>query len=230
MTDDVFSDKTQTLAAAPSEDHHSELLGTIKNADGNQKYDSVEKALGSLADTQAHIAKLEAENDALREVATKVDSMDALLQKMQSDNADQNNVTAEPTGTTESLSSDQIEQLVDQRLSNRQTASAHQANVDAFNTAVVGQFGQKAKEEVIAKAQALGWSMADVKDMAMKNPKGTLTALGFNATPANNSLAPRTTVMSTETGEIKSPERKDYKSQADFYQAIKAFTLAGGKA
>ena len=171
---------------APAYDH---LLTGLKNAQGEQKYSSMEQAFTGFDAAQQHIAKLEAEATELRNKATEAKSVEDILAAVQSQG--QASVEA-PVSTPEvDLDSRVVEILAAQ--ASKELAERNGATVVAK---VQEAFGEKAGELYYAKAEALGMNKQAIDSLARTSPEAVFTMLGIKGKEAS---APTPVGLNTES-------------------------------
>ena len=66
MTDQLFTNSESTPTPTPvtttiSDNPYADLLRNIKNEDGNQKYDTIQKALEALSHSQTYIPQIKSQ-------------------------------------------------------------------------------------------------------------------------------------------------------------------------
>ncbi len=155
------------------------LLGSIKNERGEQKYKSVEDALVGLDNAQkyiptltAQLAQKEQELATARQEAARVVELERTVQALTS--------KGEPANTQASvpLNEDQIANLVTQTLTRQQQEATAKANTLAVAQTLQTKFGADAEKTYNAKAQELGMTVIELNALAAKNPKAVFTLLG----------------------------------------------------
>ena len=177
---DVFNKESEVVEPSTSDksteqtssgDVYDAVLASILNDEGNPKYDSVEKALSSIAPSQAHINKIEKENAALREELEKRMSAEDLLNKFKKA---QEEATTSTPGT---VTLEEVANIVESTLSKAEKTKFEDSNQKAVNDSLVEQFGtlEVAAKKLQTKAEELGLSMKEVKELASKSPKVVLS-------------------------------------------------------
>lgn len=160
-------------------DAYADLLASITSTDGRQKYNDVESALKSLPHANEHISKLEQEMDQLREELEKRASAEEVLARLESKTQEK---SESPSTNTVDLA--QIEQMVDSRLTARQTAELQAKNVADVTSKVAEVFGDKAEEVFYATAKEAGLSMEQVNNLAATAPAAVLKLMGVGGKPS----------------------------------------------
>lgn len=183
------------------------LLAGIKNESGAQKYASVEEALKGAAHAQDYIAQLKREKDEAdrqaqeaRRIAeeskgqlSEQETLKRSIQELTQKYAEQSS----NSGTA--LTPEQIAELVNRTLSQKETASKAQANVASVIDAMKAKFGDKAEEVFLNTANDLGLTVAEMNDLAAKSPKVILKSVGVSGVQANqpSHIAPGSSVLNT---------------------------------
>ena len=217
MTDQssIFeSESTQTPAATETAqaqepvqtvDAYADLLATIKSADGRQKYTDVMTALKSLPHANDHISRLEVEMEELRAEVARRQSAEDVLNRLESKTPER---TEQPSGNTVDLA--QIEKLVDSRLTARQLAEVHAANLKSVTGKVAEVYGDKAEAMFYSTAKEAGLSMQQINELAATAPAAVLKLMGVQGKVSN--LPPKTTSsFNTEAFNMNSQDKPSAK-------------------
>lgn len=157
-------------------DAYADLLATIKSEDGRQKYSDVESALKSLPHANDHISKLQAEMEELRAEVSRRQSAEEVLQRLESKTTEKSET---PSVGTVDLA--QIEQMVDSRLTARQTAELQKSNLNSVISKVGEVYGEKAEEVFYSTATEAGLSMEQINNLAATAPSAVLKLMGLTA-------------------------------------------------
>ena len=176
---------------APTYDH---LLTGLQNAQGEQKYATIEHAFDGFAAAQQHIAKLEVEAIALKEQAAKAKSVEDILAAVQSQGqpAPAPVVEATPVSTPEV----DIASLVQSTIAQNEKTKTEEANRTAVITKAKEAFGDKASELFYSKAAALGMTQEAINSLAGTSPQAVYNILGLSGpTPQ----APQIAGINTES-------------------------------
>lgn len=195
MTDLFTADGTPAPqaapAAAPVAQTVDQLLAGITNAEGKQKYDSVEKALEGTVAAQQHIAKLEAEADKLREAAVAAKGVDDILSAIQAKGQPDPAPAAPAPVSAPELDTDKI----DAYLNTREQEKIEAANSKTVTDKLTALYGEKASETFYSKASEIGMDKAAINTLAKTNPKAVYKLLGI--TDTNTPLPAKPVPMST---------------------------------
>lgn len=137
----------------------------------DKKYKTVDDALASVPHAQSHIAKLEADNKALREQQAAIQArLDSLLKPTNSDSS----IAAaqqQQAATNQSLD---VESLVEQAIAKRQTQAKAQENSSKVAAELKQLFADKAEAVYVDKAKELGVDVNDLNTLAAKSPNAVL--------------------------------------------------------
>ena len=156
---------TSKEVKAEAKSDYSEFLDAITNAEGKPKYKTVADALLGAAKAQEHIARIEQENADLRGVAKKVETMEQLLQRLETGK------TGDPPAQPKI--EDQESQILSV-LEKREAANKERANRQSVLDSLRTKFGDKAEAVLKAKADDLGLSLSDLGNLAARSPKAVL--------------------------------------------------------
>jgi hypothetical protein len=189
-------DQTDPFNSQSAPVEPTDLLVSIKNEQGEQKYKTIEEAIKALANSQAFIPTLlnekktlEDEIVTLREKAKKADNIDEVLGKLRGQNEDTNREVTPPAG---SLSEEAVVNLVRKVLNDTQTESVVKTNRATVQKALTDKFGEKTGEMVAKKAAELNTTPEKLGDLAAGNPNLVLalfqTAGVKSVTPTTSSV------------------------------------------
>lgn len=160
---------------APVQDPLKDLLASIQNEQGQPKYRDVPTALEGLRHAQGFIETLKAEKQALeaehqrlRSELEKRQSVEDIVGRLANS---QGNAS---TTNTESLTPEQIAELVKNQFVNIQTQTVKESNLKSVNDALVKRFGDKAGEVLKAKADELGITVKRLGEIAQESPTAVL--------------------------------------------------------
>lgn len=169
-------------------------LASIKTDDGRQKYADVPTALNSIPHAQGRIAEQAEEIRKLQEELAKRQGAEEILKQLKSQQA--------PVEQPSNVGIDEttIAQMLDKRLTQRETEAKQNANASQVLNHLKTTFGDKAESQFNAKAQQLGLSVQQLSDLARQAPQAALAF--FNApapSPANPTMGSvNTNVLQTK--------------------------------
>jgi hypothetical protein len=194
------------------EDEVNTLLSSIRNERGEQKYDSLPKALEGLRHAQEHIPQLktqlstqEQELAALREALAKHEAVEDVVTRLTASQA-------APATTENGLDEQKAAALFEQLLTQRETAVKVKANTEAVQNELVSKFGsaEAANKAVIAKARELGTTAEEIGLLSSQNPKMVLE-LFKSVQAAPNSGAPPSSNVNSEGLLSQAPQEQGLK-------------------
>jgi hypothetical protein len=234
MTDIFTTPETPSQEQPVQTNALDTMLASIKNEQGNQKYDSVEKALEALQHSQEFIPTLKSQ---LQEKDTELSNLRMEISKQQGINetierlstASQDPVQPKP----EQEVSQDIESIVANLLQSHQTQSAEESNKKQVNDTVVALYGDKAGEYMLNKSKELGMSLDALESMAKQSPQAALKLLEVEGKTSHNvssvnagnyrtdNLAPRKEELSLpETSLMSGPNSS--KNRIEFMKKVRA--------
>lgn len=166
------------------------ILSSIKNENGEQKYKDVETALRALSASQQFIEQLKTEKSTtaqqLEEANRRLQEMgniEDFVKKISPPNTPQN-TPATPKESTVSV--DVVRQLLDQELTQRETARQAALNLEKVVDALAKEHGDNAAAYIKQRAQELSTTAQNLKELAMQNPTMALSLLQKNSKQPNN--------------------------------------------
>ena len=168
----------------------ADQLQSIKTDDGRQKYADVQTALNSIPHAQSHISEQAERIKQLEAELEQRKGMEAVLEQLQSQQQPQVEQPSNNTG----IDATTIEQLLDQRLQQREVAQVQQANAQQVLNKLKEQFGDNAEQQFNAKAVELGMTPVQLSDLARQTPAA---ALAFFNSPAPAPANPTTSSINT---------------------------------
>ena len=189
-----------------TKDYLEELVG-----EGKKFKTAADLARGKYEADQ-FIERLKREQDELRaELSRRLPTEDILTkveQLMNSRNPDNGNSGApnrndHENGDTGGLTPEKIAELVEQRLTQRETQKTVSENLAAVKQALQTSFGDNYQQELLRKASELGYTPDEFTNLAKSKPKAFLALVGANSTPSKGgdpfSAPPRSSVNTLGT-------------------------------
>lgn len=215
----VFDDGVTAPVVAPGiseADKVATLLKSIKNENGEQKYDSLDKALEALNHSQQFIPQIksqlterEKEIERLQGELAQREAIEAVLQRLTAREAIDDGNPHAPVGLDEQAVQKLVEQSLGKTLTERDARAQYQGNVSRVQDALLAKFGDKTKEVLAEKAAALGTTPGELGDLAGRNP-----ALVLELFKAQGVSTPNPTVrgrnveaINVQREELKRPEK-----------------------
>lgn len=180
---------------------YADLLGSIRNETGAQKYNSVEDALKGASHAQTFIQQLQQEKlemqRKLEELSGK-QSKEAELERTVQELLSKVNDTS---NQKQSITQEDIADLVNRTLTQRDTQKTAQENQTSVVNAATKAFGSKeeAGKKFVEAAQEAGLSVQEMEQLAAKSPKAVLKMMGVTeqATHKPQTFAPGSSVVNT---------------------------------
>ncbi len=185
MSDDIFDTSGTPPVETPKPpvipDHLKELIGEGK------KYATVDKAIESLPHKEAHILRLEQENAQFKEKLSEAIAIEEVYKKLTESAPRETGVTPPSAGMDEAS----VASVVKRQLLELEQERMAEANVKKVKDALIGKYGDKAKEVYDAKAQEFGVSKDFLNDIVRKSPRAAEELFG---------IAPKVSNVSSTTG------------------------------
>jgi len=203
MTDSVFAPATPdvTPVVAPVEAPvapapvatpdtlFADQLAGIKNPDGLQKYASVGDALTGAANAQTYIAQLQEQLATAQAAADKAVNQQEIMDALKPTTPE----TVIPAVT--GLGEEDAAALFAKLMNDQKVQTTNESNERDVSSAVIAQYGDKAKEVMVAKAAQLGVTMEYLQDVSRTSPAAAKQLLGLSSTaptalPTGGSINP----------------------------------------
>lgn len=168
-----------------------QLLAGLTNANGEQKYSSIEEAFKGFTAAQNHISKLEQETAELREKANSAKAVEDVLAAIET----------KGSGTQEQAPAFDIESLdidskIQQAIHSKVEADKQESNINTVITKAREAFGDKTAEVMTNKAEELGMSQDAVNSLARKSPAAAIKLLGLDT---KSDTTPKVIGINTES-------------------------------
>ena len=191
MTDIFTEDKGDAgnSGAAPQGTGDNPVFDFI--GEGKQ-YADANTALAAIPHKDGHIANLEKENSEMRASLAEGKTLDDVLKAI---NAGSTNDGAGATPTGEETPLD-MKALVKSVLQDEKATASAEGNVKAANEFMTQTFGDKAQAVAVAKADELGMSITDLKNLAIRSP------IAYKALFVSPQATP---VIPTTVGDVQIP-------------------------
>jgi len=212
------SDTDDTTNQEPLSDPFKDLLGGIMNDDGTQKYTDVESALNSITHAQKHISDVESDNAELKDKLIQAEAAQELLRKA---------MTAQKPDSPADQAS--MLQAINDVLDLKETAKTKATNLDIVGKVFSDTYGDKAKSELKALADANGVGIEFIKDLSEKAPQAVLKLAGLTTEGAIEFAKTRSTtnIDSLEPTTKDLGEAKSIMGNATTKEMVSAWKLAG---
>jgi len=196
--DPQVEENKNEVAPSSKIDLFVDKLMAIKREDGSPKYDSVEKALDALVESQAFIPRLQEENGLLRnqldEASKKIleaTTLDTVLERIKP--VTQEELGATPPSSELAQDTATLDAQIEAAIKRRDAQTAAIDNVKHVDATLRAKYGDRASDVVSAKAAELGISNDDFKLLAAKSPKlvlGHFDIKPTSASPTTSTLNP----------------------------------------
>lgn len=237
QANDIFSgnsaepQQTQQQPLQPQD--FGDLLKLVRNEKGEQKYDSIPKALEGLVHAQQFIPQLqtslqtkEAEIEQLRAELAQRQGLEDVVNRL---TAQQPSTVKDEPPVTSGLDEQAVLNLVKQTLEQNGLQQTAQSNLLKVQDTLSAKYGEKTVEVLEAKAKELGTTRKELGELASRNPSLVLAL--FNV-QASSSAKPTTGSVSIPSSyqppreELKRPEKSllsgsTSAEQRDFMRKIK---------
>jgi type II secretory pathway pseudopilin PulG len=188
--DAVIAPITQEPVKEPSQSTpYEDLLKSIQNEQGQQKYDSLPKALEGLQHAQQYIPQLRAELQSKeQELATmrseleKRSSVEEVVSRLTAQQKDR--LGSDTPSVASGLDEQAVLQLVQQALGQAKQQDQAQSNTAQVQQALSSMYGEKSREVVEQKAKELGTTPAELGKLASQNPAMVLALFNAKGSPS----------------------------------------------
>ena len=157
----------------PQNDELATLLASIKNEGGEAKYKTIQDGLKALQHSQSFIdqlkgelASVRSENERLKSESEKISTLEAAVQELLKGNQQSTQAETKPQVIDEAT----IASLVQKTLSESTQKATREKNTQLVATKLQAVYGSEAADKFYGKAQELGFTKAEINDLAAKNP------------------------------------------------------------
>lgn len=186
MSDETFGTPQETTPVVPQPNSAEQLLASILNENGEQKYKSVEDAIKALDASQRYIPELKNQlsgyQNKVTELETKVSqfgNIEETVQRLLAQKPEGEQTPATPAVVDEQAVLRTVQQVLDQRAA----AETAESNFKLVNSKLVETYGDKTAAAVAAKAAEHGTTPEALVALAKTSPA---IVLALFQTPANN--------------------------------------------
>lgn len=185
-------------------------LMEIKREDGTPKYASLDAALDALKHSQDYIPRLEQENESLREKTKEVETLQETIKRLNGNNDDgkPNSQTKDEGGRSAEAAEELVKKLLDQKFNERDQINTAKKNILKVQDVLVKKFGDKAQEQLVAKAASLNTTLDKLKMLSAESPDLVIGLFGNTNNSPNPSLGTvNINGKPRQESEIKRPEK-----------------------
>lgn len=189
MSDTLFADPATPAVdpadpAAPTSTPSINIPAEAADLIGEgKKYATIEAALASIPNAQAHISTLETENSEYKNALLTNDKLDQVLNKLNTPTEPVTEPTSQPSGLTQ----DDVRELVQQGITRTETVNQEKANLTAVESKLREDNGENVAEVFNTKAAEVGMTPAQLTTLAKVSPQAVLAL--FNNKPGEASPA-----------------------------------------
>lgn len=224
MPDDTIfnqGDQPKEVTIDPDKNYLEDLVGEGK------KYATVEDLARSRVEADNFIERLKYETNGLREDlsgaveelnkrASIEDFMDQMKDSHREDVSNDHDDRESANNTGSALSADDIDRLVDERLSNRERQRTEQTNIQSVKQKFEEVFGPDFQREVLKRAKEAGVDPQTIDSLAKTNPQAVFKLLDVEKreVPRNNG-APSLFASGPSIGAGTQP-REQWSRMSDF--------------
>ena len=214
-TESAFSNNQQATPAQQEPSQQSaftDQLSMIKNENGEQKYDSVPKALDALAHSQQYIPQLKNEVESknaeiakLQEELAKREAVGDVVEKLTAQQAQ-----PEPTPQVSGLNEQDVLNLVQNFSIQQQQQQTAAQNEKSVSDALFSQYGDKTQEVVAGKAAELGMTVEALQGLSRTSPQAALQLFGAQSVVQTKTTAGSINIAAQapkETFDVAPPEK-----------------------
>jgi hypothetical protein len=180
MTDQsIFGDSNASQEPAPASNNDSvpavdQLLGSIVNADGKQKYATAEDLVKGFSSAQEHISRLEQENTSFKQEVEKSTTLQDVLEAMKPKSEGE-------VAPAANLDEGVLAQLLEKVVERKDTATAQKTNASTVASKFRELHGEQAEAKYYEAAASIGMSKSDINTLAASNPTAVFAMLGVDA-------------------------------------------------
>lgn len=215
------------------QDIFSDQLKMIKNESGEQKYDSVPKALDGLANAQAYIPQLkselqqkEAELNEMRQKLEQTASVEDVVSRLTAKQESSETPASTPQQAAQGLDETAVADLFNKLSQQQAQQSVAENNKAQVQNALTEKFGEKASEVVQAKAKELGMTPDGIRTLASQSPQAVLALFGGGASPQPTTNSINFPLQANEPAPLERPTKSvlsgaTSKEQAEFMARVK---------
>lgn len=197
--DDENNDEPNKATPNGSVDNEKEvtdqLLSSIVNEDGTQKYNSIEDYIKAASHAQKHIKDLKSELAVERDKGNASEKLDELLKTVQESNKGSGEDENSPT-----MNPEDVLGIVKEYFDDSKAAETRQGNIDSVTSVFRNRYGKDASERLYGKAEDLGFTKAEINSMIANNPNAALKILGVEVkgNRSSNTIVPNGSVDTSQ--------------------------------
>jgi len=231
----AFNQESQaTPESSPaSSNAFEDQLKAIRNESGEQKYDSLDKALDALKHSQEYIPELKntlsQKDQELADLKAELEKRKAVEEVVEKLTAKEQ-VQQEITPQANTLDEQAVLNLMENYSKQKETQTLQQKNEASVSDALLAKFGDKTGEVLAAQANELGVEVSDLQDLSRKSPQAALKLFGLTGgnTPAPTATGSSVNISSSQPAQeqLAPPEKSlllgaSAKEQADYIAKVR---------
>jgi DNA-binding CsgD family transcriptional regulator len=226
------SEQQQTQEPAPSASSDSmwaDQLAVIKNERGEPKYKDLPTALDALRSSQEYIPQLKQDNESLRAELEQLKAQVSQHSNLEETIERLTSQRQQPTQEGNGLTPEQVQEMLEQSLTQRETAQSAKLNAQKVEQAITQKYGDKTRDVVAQRAKELGISPAKLGSLASESPDMVLAL--FNVKQTSSQGHPSSSSVSippinpSKSSEVGRPEKSllsgaKYSDQRDYMKKV----------
>lgn len=177
-----------------SDNMFSDLLASITNPQGKPKYSTVEDALKGTVHAQAHISKIEAENEELRTELSRRKTAEEMVEELKKGQIGQLDDTRQATQVDPA----DVQQLVQQTILSMKQQDMAMSNVQKVITKMTSVYKEQAETRFRKAAEENGMDVDSFNRLAASSPEAVLKLVGIKEDSAHRGAPALPSSINTE--------------------------------
>lgn len=202
MSENIFNNQSQTAenqTPPVQQPAFNDLLASIKNEQGENKYKDVPTALDALKHSQDFIKQLKEERDRLAKEREELLSQNEKLKTVEDTVFKLTSQQQQQQTTPPVISEEVVANLVQETLTKREQAQVQQANVSKVVNQMQASFGENAEKAFYDKASEIGLSPLQINTLAAQSPQAVLRLFGLENSQPQQQKFPSAQTSSVNT-------------------------------
>ena len=191
------STQTDTPADINNGSDTDNLLSSIVNPDGKQKFNSVDKALESIPHAQQEIDRLKLELAKAQESASDISNLEELFKSSQVATEVEPDPATPASDEDQQISETKVLELVSKALTEKDAKASLQSNRQKVITSITEGYGDQAGKIFSNKAQELGMTVEALTRLSEEYPDMVIQHFKTGSTEV-----PRTVTQSTKNTQM----------------------------
>lgn len=202
MNESLLDQSNTGFNIDPDKDYFTELVGEGK------KYSDNKALARSRIEADRHINLIEQQNKEYRDDLLKLrdelkarENLQSLIDQLDRKSKTEGQATSSSPTDVPSIKPEEVETLVDRRISERESRKVQDDNFNTVKAKLVERYGDRYQDVLSKQVSELG--LSDIDAMARTQPKLLIKALGLDATPSTDSFSapPATSQRFAPTGQ-----------------------------